>query len=268
VIDGKQVAKGGFSLERYATMSPKKGPIGTMITITYHGLASTLYGGSGAVYYDGHYTGAATGIWTRGSSTVKIRASGPVGGHIIQATGGIGNNYLNIAQSPIPWVVDQVFRFKVTADHGAPANRIDWPAKITPTISQRTTLGSVGLNYSSGVTARSARRAARSAARRASRPGPEAGRRPARLGDRRRQPRQLHRHVLELRRRSRSATEPSRRRNARRDAVHGAGQPRRLALLQLVQSGETWRRSRSTSSARSSGSHGCGSRPASTSRST
>jgi hypothetical protein len=153
VVDGKQVAKGGFLFERYATMSPKRGPIGTMITITYHGLASTLYGGSGAVYYDGHYTGAATGIWTRGSSTVKIRASGPVGDHIIQATGGIGNNYLNIAQSPIPWVVDQVFHFKVTADHGAPPNRIDWPARITPTISQRTTLGTVGLNYSSGVAA-------------------------------------------------------------------------------------------------------------------
>jgi hypothetical protein len=153
VVDGVQVAKGGFLFERHATISPKKGPIGTMITISYHGLASTLYGGSGAVYYDGHYTGAATGIWTRGTAKVKIRASGPVGDHVIQATGGIGNNYLNIEQSPIPWAVDQVFHFNVTRDNGAPPNRIDWPAKVTPTINQRTTLGSVGLNYSSGTTA-------------------------------------------------------------------------------------------------------------------
>jgi hypothetical protein len=145
VVDGVQVAKGGFLFERHATIRPKKGPIGTMITIKYTGLASTLYGGSGAVYYDGHYTGAATGIWTRGTSTVKIRASGPVGDHIIQATGGIGNNYLNIQQSPIPWAVDQVFHFKVTRDDGRPASRIDWPLAITPTISQRTTLSSVGL---------------------------------------------------------------------------------------------------------------------------
>ncbi len=43
-----QVAKGGFLIARTATMTPKKGPIGTMITLTYSGLGSSLYEG-GAV---------------------------------------------------------------------------------------------------------------------------------------------------------------------------------------------------------------------------
>ena len=35
VIDGVQVAKGGFLIARSATMTPKHGPIGTMVTLTY-----------------------------------------------------------------------------------------------------------------------------------------------------------------------------------------------------------------------------------------
>ena len=34
VVDGLQVAKGGFLIARSASISPKKGPIGTMITVT------------------------------------------------------------------------------------------------------------------------------------------------------------------------------------------------------------------------------------------
>ena len=37
VVDGVQVAKGGFLVARSATISPKQGPIGTMITVTYTG---------------------------------------------------------------------------------------------------------------------------------------------------------------------------------------------------------------------------------------
>ena len=41
VVDGLQVAKGGFLIARHATMTPKRGPIGTPITITYSGLGSS-----------------------------------------------------------------------------------------------------------------------------------------------------------------------------------------------------------------------------------
>ncbi|MGZ8716997.1 MAG: hypothetical protein ACXWYO_07790, partial [Gaiellaceae bacterium] len=45
VIDGVQVAKGGFLIARSATVTPKKGPIGTMLTVTYTGLGASLYEG-------------------------------------------------------------------------------------------------------------------------------------------------------------------------------------------------------------------------------
>ena len=79
VIDGVQVAKGGFLIERTLSMSPLRGPVGTMVTIKIGGLGSTLYGGAASVWYDGRYTGVVTGKWTRGEATVQIRAAGPVG---------------------------------------------------------------------------------------------------------------------------------------------------------------------------------------------
>src|SRR5262249_6985139 len=43
VVDGVQYAKGGFLSARSASITPKKGPIGTPITVTYTGLGSSLY---------------------------------------------------------------------------------------------------------------------------------------------------------------------------------------------------------------------------------
>src|SRR4029077_18721597 len=60
VVDGVQVAKGGFLVARHATMTPKKGPIGTPITVTYSGLGSSLYEGSVALLYDNHFSGQMT----------------------------------------------------------------------------------------------------------------------------------------------------------------------------------------------------------------
>ena len=53
-------------------MTPKKGPIGTMITLTYSGLGSSLYEGGASLQYDNHYVGAIMANWTRGV------ANGPV----------------------------------------------------------------------------------------------------------------------------------------------------------------------------------------------
>jgi hypothetical protein len=145
VIDGAQVAKGGFLIARWAKMTPKRGPIGTMITLTYGGLGSSLYEGGAAAYYDNKYIGAVMANWTRGVATVKFRAAGPVGRHVVQIADAISVDYLNIPQSPIPWAVGERFRFTVTKDDGLPRQRIDWPAAVAPTLEARTTLLSVGL---------------------------------------------------------------------------------------------------------------------------
>ncbi len=145
VVDGVQIAKGGFLISRTATMTPKSGPIGTMITLTYSGLGASLYEGGASLNYDNHYVGALMANWTRGVATVKIRASGPVGRHTIEVADAISFEYLNIPQSPIPWATGNRFMFNVTKDAGLPKQRIDWPADVAPTLDAKTTLSTAGL---------------------------------------------------------------------------------------------------------------------------
>jgi hypothetical protein len=153
VVDGKQVAKGGFLIARSASITPKTGPIGTMLTITYKGLGSSLYEGGGSLLYDNKYVGAIMANWTRGVAVMHIRASGPVGRHTIDVADAISFKYLNIQQSPIPWGTGKVMSFTVTRDAGRPKARIDWPAKVTPTLDAKTTLQLAGTAKIAGATA-------------------------------------------------------------------------------------------------------------------
>jgi hypothetical protein len=140
VIGGLQVAKGGFLIARSASISPKRGPIGTMITVTYTGLGSSLYEGGASLLYDNKFVGAMMANWTRGTAVAHIRASGPVGKHTIEVADAISFKYLNIQQSPIPWGTGATMTFTVTKDAGRPKSQIDWPASVTPTLDARTTL--------------------------------------------------------------------------------------------------------------------------------
>jgi hypothetical protein len=143
VVDGVKVAKGGFLVGRTLKISPTRGPVGTPVTISIGGLGSTLYGGSAGIFYDGHYTGVATGKWTRGEATVMIRAAGPVGRHTIVVGTGMQFNYLNIKQSPIPWATGGMATFDVTKDAGPPKAGVNWPLGVTPTVDAKTTMSSV-----------------------------------------------------------------------------------------------------------------------------
>jgi hypothetical protein len=154
VVDGVQVAKGGFLIARWAKMTPRRGLIGTMITLTYGGLGSSLYEGGAAAYYDNKYIGAVMANWTRGVATVKFRAAGPVGRHVVQIADAISVDYLNIPQSPIPWALGSRFTFTVTKDAGLPRQRIDWPVAVEPTLSARTTLSATGLAADTTASAR------------------------------------------------------------------------------------------------------------------
>ncbi|MHB8642811.1 MAG: hypothetical protein ACYDA3_08000 [Gaiellaceae bacterium] len=139
VVNGLQVAKGGFLVARSASISPKQGPIGTPITVTYSGLGSSLYEGGASLLYDNKYVGAVQANWTRGVAKVKIRATGPAGKHTIEIADAITFKYLNIQQSPIPWGTGFKFQFTVTKDNGRPAARIDWPANVAATVDAKTT---------------------------------------------------------------------------------------------------------------------------------
>src|SRR4051794_31261101 len=141
VVDGVQYAKGGLLLARWAKISPKSGPVGTPITVTYGGLGSSLYEGGAALLYDNKFTGALTANWTRGVATAHIRASGPVGTHVISLDNAVNFGYLNVQQSPLPWTTEFHVKFKVTPGVAKQSlSKLDWPVSVTPTVDAKTTL--------------------------------------------------------------------------------------------------------------------------------
>jgi hypothetical protein len=146
VQNGIAVAHGGYQMATTLSISPKSGPIGTPITVTYTGMGANLYTGGVSVLWDNNYAGEATALWTRGTAVFKIRAAGPVGTHYVAATAGIGVQYMNIKQSPVPWGKGSFVSFKVTKDAGAPKASIEFPPSVEPSVSQRTTLSDVGLD--------------------------------------------------------------------------------------------------------------------------
>ncbi|MGZ4354395.1 MAG: hypothetical protein ACXVZ4_12700, partial [Gaiellaceae bacterium] len=155
VVDGLQVAKGGLLIARSASISPKSGPIGTMITVRYSGLGSSLYEGGGSLLYDNKYTGAIMANWTRGVATIHIRATGTPGIHTIEVADAITYKYLNIQQSPVPWATGFKLAFRVTKDAGRPKPQIDWPANVAPTLDARTTLDNAKLTAGASLAAAS-----------------------------------------------------------------------------------------------------------------
>ena len=146
VKNGVALAHTGFQMNPTLSISPKSGPIGTPITVTYTGMGANLYTGGVSVLWDNSYAGEATAIWTRGTAVFNLRASGSVGTHYIAATAGIGVQYMNIIQSPVPFAKGSAVAFQVTRGAVDLNSSIEYPNIITPTVSQRTTLSNVGMD--------------------------------------------------------------------------------------------------------------------------
>ncbi len=141
------VANGSFDLLRTVTISPKSGPVGTPITVTYTSMDANPYGGGGSILWDNHYAGEIMGNWTRGTASVTIRASGGVGRHIVVVGDAISFQYLNPIQSPITDDIGAARVFTVTKGHALPKPSITWPASVTPNVSatQLTTMYNAAL---------------------------------------------------------------------------------------------------------------------------
>jgi hypothetical protein len=153
VVNNVEVAQSGFTLLRIVKVTPTSGPIGTPITITYTGMGASFYTGGASVLYDNHYTGEMMANWTRGTASIEIRASGPVGTHYIQIGNAISYLYLNVVQSPIPYTNGATVVFHVTKDNGPTSAQIDWPANVAPTVSQVTTFTSSNVDPNSKAVA-------------------------------------------------------------------------------------------------------------------
>lgn len=153
VVEGVKLAVGVETIATYATLSPKRGPVGTPITITYHGLGASLFEGAAALDYDNHFMGDLTANWTRGTAQFEIRAAGAVGKHTIQMLDAITFNYLNIQQTSIPWSSGATLTFRVTKGKPRVKPSIEWPLDLTPTVSTRPTLSATELAKGSTATA-------------------------------------------------------------------------------------------------------------------
>ena len=77
VVKGLEVAHGGFITLRTVTVTPRSGPVGTPITITYSGLGDSLYTGGASLLWDNHYVGEMMANWTRGVATATISGGRP-----------------------------------------------------------------------------------------------------------------------------------------------------------------------------------------------
>jgi hypothetical protein len=135
VAGGVGVANGSFDLLRTVTISPKSGPVGTPITVTYTSMDANAYGGGGSILWDNHYAGEIMGNWTRGTASVTIRAAGAVGTHYVQVGDAISFQYMNPIQSPITDDNGGVRAFKVTRGNALPKPSITWPTSVTPNVS-------------------------------------------------------------------------------------------------------------------------------------
>jgi hypothetical protein len=146
VKDGVAVAHGGFQMTRTVSISPKSGPIGTPVTITYTGMGASLYTAGAAVHWDNGYAGEMQALWTRGTAKVVVRASGEIGDHFVVVKDAITFQYLNILQSPVPFANGGVAKFTITK--GTPSTKpyLVLPKSYVPTVSQRTTLSDAGLD--------------------------------------------------------------------------------------------------------------------------
>jgi hypothetical protein len=133
VMDGQDVARGGFQIRRSISVSPKEGPVGTPITISITGMGKPPIEHALSVRYDNQYTGYISGVTTRGVATGYIRAAGLPGLHAIEfsGAGNHGGGYLNNQQSPYASLFpkDGAFRFSftVTKGGGVPAVTMEWP---------------------------------------------------------------------------------------------------------------------------------------------
>jgi hypothetical protein len=153
VVNGAAAGHAGFEMLRILKVSPRSGPVGTPITITYTSMGASLYTGGAQVTWDNHYMGEMQAQWTRGTAQVTIRAAGPVGTHYVQVGNAISYMYLNVVQSPIPYTNGATVAFKVTKDRGPQTPYITWPAQVTPTVNVFTTLNQANLDPASTATA-------------------------------------------------------------------------------------------------------------------
>jgi hypothetical protein len=131
-VDGREAAVAHFKIVLSASLSPARGPVGTPIVVTIHGMGPPPWN-TEALSYDNHFTGFISAVTTHGVATARIRAAGPVGPHVVEVnTASNATPYLDAQEGPGFLIrhldLHRFWTFTVTADTALPANQVEWPA--------------------------------------------------------------------------------------------------------------------------------------------
>ncbi|HYM90040.1 MAG TPA: hypothetical protein VEW91_00220 [bacterium] len=131
-VGDREVAQGLFHYLRSATMTPLRGPVGTPIDITIHGLGPAPWNAA-ALSYDNHYIGFVSAVTTHGTAHVRIRAAGTPGPHYIDLNSASNATpFLNSGQGPglelLRIVSHRSWTFTVTEGTTFPPTQVEWPA--------------------------------------------------------------------------------------------------------------------------------------------
>ncbi|MBI4888506.1 MAG: hypothetical protein HY824_15530 [Acidobacteria bacterium] len=115
LVNGTPVAHGGIEVTQTFDMTPRSGPVGTLVEVKVTGLGWRTMENTWVVNWDNHNAGFVSAVTTRGSGVARVRAAGPAGDHVVKLlTAWQGQGYLNYEQSPVAHLPRPQFVFRTT----------------------------------------------------------------------------------------------------------------------------------------------------------
>jgi len=113
--NGEILNKAAFEVEMQASIFPRRGPVGTPITLDLKGIGWRPLENSWVLLYDNKFTGWLSAVTTNGVTRAVIPATGGPGKHILRILhGAFTFPYMNMQQSPQPDRPTFTFEFTVT----------------------------------------------------------------------------------------------------------------------------------------------------------
>lgn len=118
---GVTVAQGGVDVTQTFELSPREGPVGTLVALRVTGVGWRTMESTWIVNWDNRGVGFVSATSSRGTAVARFRAAGPVGDHVVNLlTGYTGQGYLNHEQAPTAYLPRPSYTFRVTPGRAAP----------------------------------------------------------------------------------------------------------------------------------------------------